>query len=274
MTEIKKDFFRKIRLFIVYLIFFTFFFIICAIIFNEYLYFRENGTMLMYIYAITVTVLLVIAVILLIINRIKRKEKDDIEQKYLEIMGTQIKPHFIYNVVNTIWYLCEKDTSRAQEAIEEFSDYLRGNLDSLNMSDTVPFSQELNHIKNYLKLEKLRFGDELEIVYDIQTEDFCVPALSVQPIVENAVKHGVRASEDGGKVIISTKEAPKFYEINIFDSGAGYDPHYKSKDSGERSHVGLANTRKRLSMMCGGTLDISSKDGSGTTVIIKIPKKN
>ncbi len=230
--------------------------------------------MIIYIYAIVVTILLVAAVVLLIINRIKRKEKEDIEQKYLEIMGTQIKPHFIYNVLNTIWYLCEKDTARAQEAIEEFSDYLRGNLDSLNINETVPFSQEMNHIKNYLKLEKLRFGDELEIVYDIQTEDFRVPALSVQPIVENAVKHGVRASEEGGRVIISTKETPKFYEIDVFDSGAGYDPHYKSKDNGEKTHVGLSNTRKRLSMMCGGTLDISSTDGSGTTVNIKIPKNN
>lgn len=135
--------------------------------------------MYIYIYSIIVTVLLMVAIVVIIRNRIKRKEKKVIEQKHLEIMATQIRPHFIYNVLNTIWYLCEKDTSRAQEAIEQFSDYLRGNLDSLNINETVPFSQELNHIKNYLKLEKLRFGDELDIVYDIQTEDFRVPALSV-----------------------------------------------------------------------------------------------
>ena len=228
--------------------------------------------MYIYIYSIIVTVLLMVAIVVIIRNRIKRKEKKVIEQKHLEIMATQIRPHFIYNVLNTIWYLCEKDTSRAQEAIEQFSDYLRGNLDSLNINETVPFSQELNHIKNYLKLEKLRFGDELDIVYDIQTEDFQVPALSVQPIVENAVKHGVRASEEGGKVVIKTLENQKDYEIEVFDSGVGYDPHFKNKDNGEKSHVGLANTRTRLSMMCGGTLDISSTDGKGTTVIIKIPK--
>ncbi|MBQ8084980.1 MAG: histidine kinase [Lachnospiraceae bacterium] len=228
----------------------------------------------LYIYSFIVTVFLIVAVTFLLHNRIERKEKAVIEQKYLEVMSTQIKPHFIYNILNTIWYLCEKDTKKAQKAIEEFSEYLRGNLDSLNMDDTVPFTQELSHIENYLELEKLRFGDELEVVYDIGTDNFRLPALSVQPLVENAVKHGIRVSEEGGRVVISTRETPKAYEISVFDNGGGYNPHYRTGDKDGRTHVGLSNTRERLKMMCGGTLNISSRDGEGTRVTIKIPKEN
>ncbi len=192
----------------------------------------------------------------------------------MEIIASQIKPHFIYNVLNTIWYLCEKDPARAQQAIDEFSEYLRGNLDALNLDDTVPFTWELNNIKNYLKLEKLRFGDELEVIYDIETTEFRVPALSVQPIVENAVKHGVCASEEGGKLVISTRENAKDYEIRVFNTGAMYDPHSRGGNKEIRSHVGIRNSRERVRLMCGGTLHIASTDDKGTTVTIKIPRKN
>ena len=235
-------------------------------------------TTILLIYAIAITVLFVIALVMIFRTRLKRDEKAAIEQKSLEIMVSQIKPHFIYNVLNTIYYLCEQDPARAQEAIEFFSEYLRENLDSFNANVPIPFVQELKHINNYIYLEKLRFGDDLTVEYDVKVKDFSVPALSVQPIVENAVKHGIRASEDGGTVKISTREDGVSYVIEVTDSGVGYDPHFKDKGNkkkdNSRSHVGISNTRERLSIMCGGTLDISTRVGVGTSVVIRIPKEN
>ncbi len=226
------------------------------------------------VYSIIITVFAVVMVILYAIqHRQRRLEQQDLEKKRLEIMFSQIKPHFIYNVLNSIYYLCEQDTGKAQEAIEDFSDYLRTNLESVEGDACVPFAREREHIENYLSLEKLRFGDELQIVYDIQTEDFELPALSLQPLVENAVKHGVGESENGGTVKISTEDAGQEIRISIEDSGAGYDPHYKAYEKKERSHVGLSNVRKRLSMMCDGTVDIYTTEGKGTKVIVRIPKK-
>ena len=229
------------------------------------------------IYAIVITILFIGALVMAYRTRLKRSEKEEIEQKQLEVMVSQIKPHFVYNVLNTIYYLCEKDPEQAQHAIETFSDYLRENLDTINADSAIPFSQELKHMKNYLELEKLRFGDDLVIEYDIQTKDFCLPALSVQPIVENAVKHGIRASEDGGFVRIKTAEDASSYIVTVQDSGVGYDPHYKlkgeKKKDGGKSHVGIANTRERLRLMCNGTLDISTRVGEGTSAVIRIPKE-
>lgn len=226
------------------------------------------------IYAIIVTCLFLGMVIYTIASNSKNKsEKEDIERKRIEIMFSQIKPHFIYNVLNTIYYLCEKDPVQAQKAIEEFSDYLRANLDSVSADQIIPFEQELSHINNYLYLEKLRFEDELRIEYDIKTKDFMVPPLTIQPLVENAVKHGLRGSEDGGTVTISTSQGEDGFTITVTDNGVGYDPHYKAKDTKGRAHVGLANVRERLALMCGGTLDIYTAEGSGTKVTVKIPAK-
>lgn len=185
-------------------------------------------------------------------------------------MLSQIQPHFLYNSLNSIYYLCDKDPKAARQAISDFSDYLRGNMDSLTRSAPVPFYRELKHLKNYLTLEKLRFDDTLEIVWDIQTEDFMIPALTVQPLVENAVKHGICKSENGGTVTISTRECESCYEVEIRDDGAGFDPNGNPSDG--KSHVGIENVRSRLSKMCGADLEITSEKGKGTTAIIRIPK--
>ena len=120
-------------------------------------------------------------------------------------------------------------------------------------------------------IEKLRFDDQLNIEYDIKTTDFELPLLSIQPLVENAVKHGVGMKEDGGTVKISTRETDSAYEVIIEDDGVGFDIHEK-KDDG-RSHVGMENTKKRLHDMCGGEVIIASNPGKGTTARVIIPKK-
>ena len=193
-----------------------------------------------------------------------------INEMQIRLVISQIQPHFLYNALNSIYYLCEKDPMTAQEAINNFSNYLRGNMDALRSTTPVDFKVELNHVENYLDLEKMRFEDELDVVFDIETTDFKIPSLCLQPVVENAVKHGVGKKLDGGTVTIRTKEMSDSYEIIVADDGVGFDLSEK-KDDG-RSHVGIENVNNRLQEMVGGSLRVKSTPGQGTIALIHIPK--
>ena len=201
----------------------------------------------------------------------ERAEKELYEAK-VQVMVSQIRPHFMYNALSSIAMLCTLDPERAQEATVTFADYLRGNMDSLKQTAPMPFETELEHLKKYLYIEKLRFGKKLNIVYDIQATDFKVPLLSIQPLVENAVKHGVGMKKKGGTVTISTKRTDSGYEIIIADDGVGFDTNAPKKDDG-RSHVGMENTKKRLKDLCGADVVITSTVGEGTTVRVILPKE-
>jgi sensor histidine kinase YesM len=144
-------------------------------------------------------------------------------------------------------------------------------MDSLTQKEPIAFTKELEHVKNYIDIEQLRFGDRLKTEYDIQTENFTIPPLTIQPIVENAIKHGVNQRPEGGTVIISTSETGSYYIIRVTDNGVGFDIN-KKKDDG-RSHVGLSNIKKRLETMLDAYIETESVIGEGTTVTVKIPKK-
>ncbi len=202
--------------------------------------------------------------------RYQQMQKELYEAK-VAVMVSQIRPHFMYNALTSIAMMCTLDPETAQEATITFADYLRGNMDSLKQTAPVPFETELEHLKKYLYIEKLRFADLLNIEYDIQATDFHLPLLSIQPLVENAVKHGVGMAEDGGTVKISTRETDSAYEIIIEDDGVGFDVNEKKNDG--RSHVGMENTKKRLHDMCGGEVIITSVIGKGTTAKVILPKE-
>ena len=204
-------------------------------------------------------------------NKVIAEKKEEIENLQLNMVITQMQPHFIFNVLNIIYYLCAKDTKLAQTAIDNFSSYLRTNIDSLVSDELAPFSKELEHVKNYLDLEKLRFDDELEIEYDIGPTDFHLPMLVVQPLAENAVKHGIAKSSRGGKLIIRTVEDYDNYYIYVIDNGVGFDTKKKPADDG-RSHIGVENVRVRIEKRVNGKLEIFSTKGKGTTAVITIPK--
>lgn len=189
----------------------------------------------------------------------------------VQIMVSQIQPHFMYNALSSIAILCRIKPETAYEATINFSRYLRGNMDSLKQTEPVAFEVELDHLKKYLYIEKLRFADKLNIEYDIQTTDFVLPMLSIQPIVENAVKHGVGMKDDGGTVTIATRETEDAYEVIISDDGVGFDMNAPKKDDG-RSHIGMENTKKRLKDMCNAEIIITSEVGKGTTARVIIPK--
>ena len=204
-------------------------------------------------------------------NKVIADKKEEIENLQLNMVITQMQPHFVFNVLNIIYYLCAKDTKFAQTAIDNFSSYLRTNIDSLVSDELAPFSKELEHVKNYLDLEKLRFDDELEIEYDIGPTDFHLPMLVVQPLAENAVKHGIAKSSRGGKLIIRTVEDYDNYYIYVIDNGVGFDTKKKPADDG-RSHIGVENVRVRIEKRVNGKLEIFSTKGKGTTAVITIPK--
>ena len=183
---------------------------------------------------------------------------------------SQIQPHFLYNALTSIYRLCDVKPEAAKEAVSNFSKYLRGNLDSIKQTKMISFADELKHLQAYLSLEKIRYDDDLDIKYDIKTTEFFIPPLTVQPLVENAVNHGISDLPGGGLVTISTEENDDFYEIRVSDNGVGFDPETVPEDV--RSHLGIMNVRSRLNIMCHGTLDIKSAPGDGTVAIIQIPK--
>ncbi len=187
-------------------------------------------------------------------------------------MLSQIKPHFLHNALTLIIDLCDTAPQKAKAATVEFSRYLRGNMESIDRTGPIPFEKELEHTKLYLNIEQMRFAGDLQVRYDIACTGFSLPALTVEPLAENAVRHGVREKPDGrGTVVIASRETPDSYEITVTDDGPGFDPDKLPEDG--RMHVGIANVRERLRQIVDGSLEYRSAPGEGTTAIIRIPKQ-
>lgn len=200
-----------------------------------------------------------------------KKLQKELESGRIAVMLSQIQPHFLYNSLTSVMDLCDSNPKQAKAAIADFADYLRGNLSALKTEKLIPFARELEHMEKYLRLEKLRFQEELEIVYDIRCKDFQLPALSVQPLVENAVKHGLGRKAGGGTVTIRTLETETEYIIEVVDDGVGFAEGEYADDGAD--HIGLENIRKRLDMMQSAKLEIESVKGEGTLSRILIPKR-
>ena len=197
------------------------------------------------------------------------QDKQKLTEANIRIMLSQIRPHFLYNTLAIIRGLCTEDAERAKEAINDFSVFLRANMDSLTNEHPIPFEQELAHTKSYLKLIQQMYGEGIKVEYDIRTVQFRFPALSLQPLVENAVHKGLRKKEGGGTIIIRTEEGQDSYKVVIADDGVGFDTDILK----EEGHVGIRNVESRLALMCEGSLEIESRLGEGTGVTITVPKK-
>ena len=153
--------------------------------------------------------------------------------------------------------------------MRNFSLYLRGNFSELDSVTPVRFAEEIKHVEYYVNIEKVRFPD-MNIEYDVETTDFVLPALSVQPLVENAIKHGLMRLETGGTVVIRSYETLTHFCVEVKDDGVGFDISLPIED---KKHVGLRNIRGRLKAMVNGELFIESKPGAGTRAVIRIPKE-
>ncbi|MHA6165641.1 response regulator [Bacillus mojavensis] len=192
----------------------------------------------------------------------------------MAFLQSQIKPHFLYNVLNTIISLSHLDIEKAREITAEFTNYLRMSFDFQNTSAISSFRNELSIINSYLSIEKTRFGDRLDILFDIDKDiDFILPPLMIQPLVENAVHHGVSKKRGGGWVKLTVKKQSRNeYYVEVEDNGVGIAPEKQknilSQDF-DRS-VGLKNINQRLKHFCGGELNIRSIPDAGTAVSMVI----
>ena len=196
-----------------------------------------------------------------------RHEDDLLAESKIQVALSQIKPHFIYNTLNAIQDI-DGMPENAQNAIIDFSKYLRENLDFLTSENVIAFSKEVEHVKKYMNLEKLRFGEKINIYYDIKADDFLIPTLTLQIIVENAIKHGITKKYEGGSIKVTSFEKDEKYFVIVEDDGVGFDVN---KVIGE-NHLGFRNAKQRLKHFVGGNIVVESEIGKGTKVTLIIPK--
>ena len=199
----------------------------------------------------------------------KSRLEAELKESRISIMLSQIQPHFIYNTLGTIERMCLKDPEKAFDLVRNFSLYLRGNFSELESTTPIPFTEELKHVEHYVYIEKVRFPD-INIEYDIETTDFVLPALSVQPLVENAIKHGLMRLETGGTIWIRSYETPTHFCVEVKDDGVGFDMELPID---KKKHVGLSNIKGRLKVMVNGELILESGLYAGTKAVIMIPKE-
>ena len=193
----------------------------------------------------------------------------ELAESRISTMMSQIRPHFIYNTLGSIEQLCELDPPKAGELVHNFAKYLRGNFGELDNPKPILMSQEMEHVRHYINIENVRFPD-MTFSFEMKSEDFRLPALTVQPIVENAIKHGLMKLQKGGSIRVVSYETEADYCISVEDDGVGFDT---GKLFDDKNHIGIRNIRDRLKVMVGGTLDIESTEGLGTKVLITIPKE-
>ena len=189
---------------------------------------------------------------------------------------SQMQPHFLYNALGSIQEIVLEDPAYASELIGDFTIHLRSCIRAMANDAPIPFDQELANIKAYVNIEKLRFGAKLDVLYDIQTRDFTIIPLSVQPLVENAIRHGIyERGEQGGQVIIKTEQRKGAVLITVEDNGVGFDVEKYQRDVslGVRDSTGLKNIVFRLDKMMQAKVTIKSIIGTGTTITITVPHK-
>lgn len=203
-----------------------------------------------------------------------RRINEELLRKRVDLMIRQIQPHFVYNTLNSIQSLIEIDAAKASQMIYNFSKYLRTHVDMVEMEGMISFAEELESIKAYVDIELVRYH-KIRVVYDIQEKDFFLPMLSIQPLVENAIRYGVSKKLVGGTVTIKSYLGNQGYVIEINDDGVGFTPKVKSESSqGTRTYsVGMKNITYRLNKLINATVQCKSTVGEGTSVRIEIPKR-
>ncbi len=184
-------------------------------------------------------------------------------------MMSQIRSHFVFNLLNAVSGMCKYDPEKADDTIVRFARYLRSNIDIMENDTNIPFATDLRQLEDYVMLEQVRFGDKIEFYTDIEVNRFMIPPLILQPVVENAIKHGISKKLTNGTIILRTRDVGNHIVITVEDDGVGFPMEALENEKS----VGLRNIRFRLQHLVGGQLDIQSQVGVGTTVTITIPKE-
>lgn len=205
-------------------------------------------------------------------EKLFERQKQENERLKADILVAQIQPHFLFNALTVIRYLCSTDPKKAEEALDDLSAFLRHNVDSLSETGPVPFETELAHVRHFLKLQKLRFEDDLKVSFDLECTDFNLPSLTLQPLVENAVSYGLKRPDGSpGIITIRTRRFADRVEVSVEDNGPGFDMNVPIGKDG-RSHIGIRNVQDRLRLSLGARLTIRSSPGEGTVATIILPQ--
>lgn len=199
-------------------------------------------------------------------RRFARRQEENARQR-ASILVLEMRPHFISNTLMSIYYLVGMDPERAKQVILDFTSYLRRNFTAIAREGTVSFAEELEHTRAYLAVEQVRFEGRLFVEMDTPHTSFVLPPLTLQPIVENAVKHGVDPELKPLTITIRTRKTKTGSEITVENDGPDFTPA-----DGDHPHVALRNIRERLELMCSGKLEITDRPGGGTSVKITLPE--
>ena len=181
-------------------------------------------------------------------------------------MVLQMRPHFIYNTMTGIYYLCDQDPQKAKQVTLDFTTYLRKNFTAIASEEPIPFTSELEHTRAYLAVEQAQYEDCLLVDFDTPHTMFRLPPLTLQPIVENAVKHGLSSDFPHVHIFVKTRKTSSGSQIMVENDGSEFNP-----ESDAEPHIALSNIRQRLEMMCGGKLTIQPREGGGVVVTVSIP---
>ena len=195
-----------------------------------------------------------------------QEQKEEAVRQRTQVAVLQMRPHFIHNTLMSIYYLCARDPQKAQQVILDFSRYLQNNFAAIAKEGTIPFAEELEHTKAYLAVEQARYQGQLFVEFDTPDTFFRIPALTLQPIVENAIKHGLDPDLEPLYVTVTTEDTDGGVRITVEDTGSGFDPTDESKP-----HTTLENIQQRLEMMCGGSMTVLPRESGGTVVTVVIP---
>lgn len=200
--------------------------------------------------------------------------RQQLEQVRLKNASSQMQPHFLYNALASIREIVLDDPEYASELIYDFTTHLRACIRSMTNDNLVPFSQELENIKAYVNIEKMRFGKKLSIEYDCPETGFDIIPLSIQPLVENAIRHGVyERGSDGGTVRVSSCRESNNFVVRVEDNGIGFDFETTMNEVkiGKRDSTGLFNLIFRLETILNAHVEVDSQIGIGTKITVTIP---
>lgn len=210
-------------------------------------------------------------------NEKKLKElRIQLNESRIKISTGQMQPHFLYNALASIREVVLENPEYASDLIFDFTTHLRACIKSMASEDLIPFSQEIENIKAYVSIEKMRFGDKMQVKYDILESDFSIVPLSIQPLVENAIRHGIyERGKAGGIVIISSYCDENSIIIKVEDNGVGFDvTTIKNEiECKERDSTGLCSLIFRFKNLMNANVEIESEIGEGTRIIVRIPMK-
>jgi sensor histidine kinase YesM len=238
---------------------------------NEYVYLWKQGMLWKFVFVICLLHHLIEGIRTVPKNYRAAKEterlKRELKNSRVVLATSQIRTHFIFNILNAISGMCLYDPAEANRTVVHFAKYLRGNINILQEDELISFRKELDHLEDYIVLEKVRFEDKIQYVKELEVEEFLIPPLILQPIVENAIKHGLLRCKKGGVIKLKTRNEKEQIVIEITDNGAGFDVLAPFREGA----VGISNVKFRLEYMIKGNMEIESVPGKGTTVIIRMP---